>query len=322
MKKLDNKDYLLLDLLSEGSRKNISQIANKLRLHENSILYRIKRLKKMQIIRNFSFISEVSAIGKDTFYVFFRLKLNDEDKKQVYNYLEKHPRTLLVSRLTGTWNVLIELICDDFKHFNDELAEITGYLGDRISDYMTVLLYVPYKVSASIKFKQDYAEAPPTISEKVISLDVLDKKILGLLCDNSDLSYKELAKEADTTLDKVFYRIKKLTKQRLIQKFVPIVNLENLGYQRYVVSLKFSDITKKKFDSMKLYLISNRNVFFAFRTAGDLGVVFFCAYKNNSDLDNFLTNLSSNFGDIVREQKIHIVSEILKFNYFPEGLRK
>jgi len=321
MKKLDVKDYLLLDILGEGSRKGPARMAKELKMHKNSVLYRIKRLKRMKILRRFSLMPGFSTMGKDTFYVFFRLRISDEEKEEVYSYLKTHPLALEVLRLSGKWNIMMELICNNVYHFNEELAGITDYLGSRLSDYKTILLYIPYKVEASVNFEKDYAEEPFKPPKQAARLDPLDMKILGLLSDNSDMSYNELAEKAKTTADTVFYRVKKMVDEGVIRKFVPIIDLEKIGFQNYVVLLKLSDVSEEKFYSLKEYLVNNRSINFTFRTAGELGVVIFCAYKTNWKLDDFLTNLGSKFGDVVREQEVLIISETLKFDYFPKGLR-
>lgn len=322
MKKLDDKDYLLLDLLSQGSRKGIGRLAKELKLHKNSVLYRIKRLKKMGIINRFSFMVKIPSIGKETHVVFFRLRVNEEEKKVVYDYLRNHPSTLWVARISGKWNALVELICEDIATFNDELAKITDHLGNKVSDYESVLMYRPYKIEPTVKFVQEYKEEPFKPPKKVISLDPLDKKILAVLSESSDLSYGEIAGKVNANPDTVFYRMKKLIKNEVIRKFIPIINVEKLGYQGYVIKLKLSDINHEDFQSLKNYLVNNRNIAYAFRTGGELGVLMYCAYKTNSELDNFLTNLVASFGDVIREQEVFISSETIKLDYFPEILRK
>ena len=322
MKKLDKKDYLLLDLLGEGSRKGPGRMAKELKMHKNSVLYRIKRLRRIGVIKHFTFIPGYAVMGKDTFYVYLRLKLNPEEKEEVYSYLKNHPLTLEVIRLSGTWSVMIELVCDNLFHFNDELAKITDYLGTRLSDYETVLIYLPYKVEASIRFEKDYVEEPFEPVKKHVSLDALDKRILGILADNSDISYNGLAKKAKTSADTAFYRVKKLTGEGVIRKFVPALDVEKMGFQSYIILLKLSDISNEKFESLKRYIANNRSINFSFRTAGELGVVIYCSYKTNRKLDDFLTNLNGAFGDVIKEQNVIIVSEQLKHDYFPEGLRK
>ena len=116
--------------------------------------------------------------------------------------------------------------------------------------------------------------------------------------------------------------MKKLTEEGVIRKFVPLLDMEKLGFQSYIIMLKLSDISRERFESLKNYLANNRSINFSFRTSGELGVVIYCAYKTNWKLDDFLTNLSGTFGNVIKEQNVIIVSDRLKHDYFPEGLRK
>ncbi len=319
MKGLDERDYQLLDLLTHDAKTPTNVLAKELRLHKNSVLYRIERLQKIGVIKQFSMYPGFPTLGKDTFYVFFRLRLSEEKKQEIYTYLKNHPLALWVIRLIGKWNIMLELVCDDIYHFNNEIAKITDYLGDIVSDYRVVLLYFPYKVEPTINFRKEYVPKPFKI-EKKVEIDALDKKILRILSENSALSYGKIANNI-TTSDTVFYRIKKLLNLGVIRKFVPIVDLQKLGFQRFFILLKLSDVNEVRFKALGTHIASNKNVFFAFRTTGELGVALFCAYKNTSELDIFLSKLNNLFSDILREQEVFPIVEDLTFEYYPKGLR-
>lgn len=60
-------------------------------------------------------------------------------------------------------------------------------------------------------------------------MDNTDKKILNLLQQNAQLTYKQIAKEINLTPTPVFDRIKKLESQGIIDRYVTILNKENVG---------------------------------------------------------------------------------------------
>jgi Lrp/AsnC family transcriptional regulator len=60
-------------------------------------------------------------------------------------------------------------------------------------------------------------------------MDQIDKKILHLLQNNSRLTYKEVAKEINLTPTPVFDRIKKMESLGIIDRYVTILNKENIG---------------------------------------------------------------------------------------------
>jgi Lrp/AsnC family transcriptional regulator, leucine-responsive regulatory protein len=60
-------------------------------------------------------------------------------------------------------------------------------------------------------------------------MDNTDKKILVLLQNNARLTYKEIAKEINLTPTPVFDRIKKMENLGIIDRYVTILNKENIG---------------------------------------------------------------------------------------------
>ncbi len=62
-----------------------------------------------------------------------------------------------------------------------------------------------------------------------IKLDELDKKILALLQENARWTYKEIAEKINLSLTPVHDRIKRLENERVIEKYVGILNKNKLG---------------------------------------------------------------------------------------------
>lgn len=62
-----------------------------------------------------------------------------------------------------------------------------------------------------------------------IKLDELDKKILALLQENARWTYKEIAQKINLSLTPVHDRIKRLESEKVIEKYVGILNKNKLG---------------------------------------------------------------------------------------------
>lgn len=62
-----------------------------------------------------------------------------------------------------------------------------------------------------------------------IKLDELDKKILALLQENARWTYKEIAEKINLSLTPVHDRIKRLENEKVIEKYVGILNKNKLG---------------------------------------------------------------------------------------------
>ena len=62
------------------------------------------------------------------------------------------------------------------------------------------------------------------------SLDLIDKKILHLLQENSKVNVKEIALKVGLTQTPTYERIKRLEKTGVIKKYVAVLNKEKIGF--------------------------------------------------------------------------------------------
>ena len=71
----------------------------------------------------------------------------------------------------------------------------------------------------------------------MIKLDLYDKKILGILLDNSREQISTIAKKIRLRRENVHYKISRLVKLGLIKEFNMILNEKNLGLSHYILFL-------------------------------------------------------------------------------------
>ncbi|EKB05168.1 Lrp/AsnC family transcriptional regulator [Myroides odoratimimus] len=61
------------------------------------------------------------------------------------------------------------------------------------------------------------------------NLDETDLKLLRILCDNSNLTTKEIALQVNLSATPVFERIKRLEKEGFIKKYIALIDAEKLN---------------------------------------------------------------------------------------------
>jgi len=87
MPNIDLKDRKILYQLDVDSRQSFSEIGKKVRLPKNVVSYRINRMIKAGIIKNFYSVIDASKLG----YISFRFYLvfqytNPDIEKEIINY--------------------------------------------------------------------------------------------------------------------------------------------------------------------------------------------------------------------------------------------
>lgn len=324
---LDLKDRKLLVALSQNSRASQSQLGKAVGISKSAVPYRIKRLCDEGVIRRFLTVVNLSAAGYTTYNVFFKLHATKEQEKKLFYYFDTHPFTTWVCRFLGMWDFHIEIVAKDFSHFNQILMQMVQELGSALDDYRTHIALEIYKVEHLPKHFVQQAKIAPLETaarqwKETARLDAIDRKLLFALNNDAVAPLHVLAKECDTTLDIVHYRMKKLYTEGIILHYIPFVALENLGYTEYFCHVQLRHLTPEKAQSMKQYILQHPNIKYAFRGASQLELLFLLAVQNTRELDALIQDLKHLFFSHILDIQYHLITEQGKFHLFPEGLTK
>lgn len=103
-------------------------------------------------------------------------------------------------------------------------------------------------------------------------MDLLDKKILGILDHDARISYSELAKKVGRGRDTVEYRINRLEKSGIITGYRTIINPYKLGLTLYKSYLRLIN-NKKRLEGFLKELRSRPHVFWSVQCDGQWDLI-------------------------------------------------
>lgn len=152
---------------------------------------------------------------------------------------------------------------------------------------------------------------------KEINLDLKDKKILAELEMNARINHSELAKKVRLSKQVVKYRVERLEKEKIIQGYNAIVDVNKLGETIYLIYLKLINISSQKEALWIKSIEKNSSVMAVGKNAGhwDLSIVIRC--RNNQELDKIFKNITSGKSDKIKEK---LVTSEIESSYFNLGL--
>src|SRR3989338_3996361 len=139
MLKTDIKDRKILWHLCQNSRQGLSRIAKEVGLSKNSVNYRVERLRKMGVIRRFLPIVNIGAFAWITYDILLKLRAKPEEEKKVFDFLNNCKYSVWVDRLSGDWDIVLEIAVKDIDHYYNILTEIFSQIGDKIDRYETFI---------------------------------------------------------------------------------------------------------------------------------------------------------------------------------------
>ncbi len=105
--KLDKKDKLILYELDRNSRQPLTNIAKKVMLSRESILYRLKKYLKQGIIQNYLTVINMAKLGFTHHKIFAKLhNITEKQEKEFINYLKRNPFVTWVGSCDGKRRII------------------------------------------------------------------------------------------------------------------------------------------------------------------------------------------------------------------------
>jgi Lrp/AsnC family transcriptional regulator, leucine-responsive regulatory protein len=137
--KIDKKDKKILDTINNNARLSIADISRKTGIQRDSVLYRIKRMEKLNIIKFFHTVINPTVLGYPIYaFVNFVLhNLNKDNEKLFLAYLKTLPNVVYVAKTTGKWDITINIAAKDLKHFDEIITNIRMKFSKIIKEYET-----------------------------------------------------------------------------------------------------------------------------------------------------------------------------------------
>lgn len=151
----------------------------------------------------------------------------------------------------------------------------------------------------------------------MVDLDLKDRKLLVALSQNSRASHAQLGKAVGISKSGVPYRIKRLCEQKVIRRFLTVVNLSALGYTTYNVFFKIH-ATKDREQRVFHYFDNHPFATWVCRFLGmwDFHVeIVACDFAH---FNQILMEILAELGDAIEDYRTHVALEIYKVEHLPK----
>jgi len=141
----DETDLKILRLIAENARMSAVEISNKLELTAKTVIERIKKLQKREIIRAFKTAINV----RETNYIAFLLTIKEhnvvpEIEDELIRYLKLHPNVVNIVKTLGEWDIEIQIEVENWDIFRSIVIEIRQKFKSLIQEIESIPLYRTY----------------------------------------------------------------------------------------------------------------------------------------------------------------------------------
>lgn len=122
--KLDENDLRILEMLKESSELTISQISKKTRIPITTVHNRIKKLKSLEVIRNYTVNINFEKIGKPLkCHILITVEQGKLSQSQMGKQIKAIEGVQAVDIVTGNTDILAEVRVKDMHELNRLITE-------------------------------------------------------------------------------------------------------------------------------------------------------------------------------------------------------
>jgi len=138
--------------------------------------------------------------------------------------------------------------------------------------------------------------------------DELDRKIIRALNKSARKSFREIAREVQTSVTGVINRIKRYEKLGVIKGYIPVVDAEYFGLS--LIAIIALRISKGKLLETQNEIAKDRRIVAVYDITGEWDSLIIGYFKDRADLNNFIKKTLSL--ENVDRTVTHIVLNVVK----------
>ncbi len=324
MVKIDLKDKRILSELDMDARMPMTILAKKVGLSRQVVEYRIKRLKRENVIFGSKAIFDSVVTGFKWYRVAFRLlNVKKEEKEELIRYLKNHKHICWLGEVGGNWDLVMNFICSDNFQFNNIFEELITKYGKLIRDY-EILIYINlhdlergYIIKKENKQRKEFYHEMKVNPE--VKLDNLDNNIIIELSKNADITNIELANKLEVTGNTIKNRINEMKKNKLLLGFRLFINPVVFGYKSHMLFLEITRLDLEKEKQLYTYLKTIPNITFIVKHIGKWRIGMEIETKDGQEFQDIFVDIRGKFSEIITDFESFPLFRDHAINYFPEG---
>ena len=112
----DKIDFRILKLISDNSKIQLLDIANKMKMTSMAIKYRLKQLEKKKVILGYRALIDHTKLG----YEYYKVDMQIEDStklKKLQEYCKQHPNIIYENKVIGGFDFEFDIEIESYEKF-------------------------------------------------------------------------------------------------------------------------------------------------------------------------------------------------------------
>ncbi|MDO8517256.1 MAG: Lrp/AsnC family transcriptional regulator [Nanoarchaeota archaeon] len=143
---LDQTDFKILNLIAENARMNSVEIAEKLKISPNTVILRIKDMKKNNLIQSYKPLIHLENTSYSAYKALIKFQnITEQDEKKIVDFIKTKINVTGIIRLVGGWDFEIEFEFDSKQKMLDFTRDLRDKFKEIIKEFEVIPLFHEYK---------------------------------------------------------------------------------------------------------------------------------------------------------------------------------
>ncbi|MFA6530141.1 MAG: AsnC family transcriptional regulator [Candidatus Micrarchaeia archaeon] len=322
--RLDKLDWRILYELDCDANQSFANIGKKLKTGRDVILYRVKRLEEIGVIKKYVSIIDYGKIGYlvGALYVKFQHE-TPEIRNEILEYYKKQKSVWWLLDMSPNYDFA-------FGWFGKDLLELKNIKMEILKKYRKYFKDFKFRVyNHHYHFKRNYLNPEPqqtkpspplAVAARTEKLtDEMDDKILAILSENARKPYVEIANDLKLSAAQVHYKIQQLHEKKVILGARPMLDLKKIGYTLFKLDIYLDDYSV--YDEIIKFVFSLPNVLYAYDVIGGADIELDIETDSYENFVKLQDSIKEKFGQAISHTECYEFKKEHKLIYFPQITR-
>jgi DNA-binding Lrp family transcriptional regulator len=321
---LTQADLNLLAELEDNARQPLSKLANKLKISQQLLNYRLQALKKRKILGGYYTQINFPKLGYTKYRTLVRISnYTQQTAKEILSYLKAHKNVQWVIECGGKWDFLINFIAKNVVQYDNFLRDIRNTFPRQIQTFevFIVIEWIELGRSYFTQLRRQVAELSYFGRDyEQVKVDHIELQILNLIAEDARKTSVEIAERIGVSPNTVSSRIKNLRSRGIIRAFKPLIHLENTGFMAYKLPFKFHNSTDKLEREIIDYLKSDVRVVAIVKMIGHWDFEIEFEVDSQESMLDLVRGFRDRYGAVIKEFELIPLFHEHMYNFFPRDL--
>jgi DNA-binding Lrp family transcriptional regulator len=315
---MDFKDRKLLYWLDQDGRATNKELGRRIRLSEQGVGYKLRRLEEDGVIRHYVAFINTLALGYSHYKVLLRLQdTNPKREEELLAALVGNPNIRWVASCSGSWDVNFSLLARTPDGFVEAYRVIEQAFGDIIAEKSVHLNVRSPGFTRGYLLGEKSEKTHAYASKSASVLDDTDRRLLKAISQNARARLVDLAKRLGVSIDVVRYRLKGLERTGVISGYTLFLDLDQLGVERHSVYFSLHGMDASVERRMLEFARTHKNVIFMPVLVGAYDLSLELEVMSYFELDSTLRRFRELFAEHIKGFEIVRATKEHKYDFFP-----